>query len=362
MPAKKMKLTETSVKNAAPNAKYWDTEIKGFGLFTGKLQKSFYYQRDIHGKTTRTKLGSWPDTRVADARYEAAQLVAEYATGAVAKRLRDARAMPTLEQATADYLARPKLRSEANKKVVDWQMHKHLESWLSMPLDEITKAHCAREHARIAKTGERGANHVLKSFRSIYNHARRIHDLPECPTMSIEWYPEPPSQKMIDDLDAWKEEVDALENPVHAAFYRFLLFTGLRKEEALSLRWDQVFDDHLHLPETKNGRAFDLPLFDVHHEIIEPMKAYRSDYVFHGKRQAEHLKSPKRIAWSPHAHRRTFATIAATDGELFEDEVGRLLNHTATTVTGRHYIVVPHDRLRKPMGQVVEAFKRKDLI
>ncbi|MDZ7905020.1 MAG: hypothetical protein U5N55_04060 [Cypionkella sp.] len=65
-----------------------------------------------------------------------------------------------------------------------------------------------------------------------------------------------PSQQIIDDLDDWRDAVSALENPVHTAYYRFLLFTGLRFDEARSLRWDQVHDDHLHLPMTKNGRAF----------------------------------------------------------------------------------------------------------
>lgn len=211
MPTERLKLTDAACKSAPPNAKLWDTEIKGFGLFTGKAKKTFYYQKDVHGKTTRTKLGTYPETRLADARYEAAQLVAQYATGAVARRLRAAR-IPTLEQATEAYLARPKLRSEHNKNQVHSQMHNHLTAWLPKPLDEITKADCVAAHARIAKKGERGANHVLKSFRSIYNHARRTHDLPECPTIAIEWLPEPPSQRVIPDLAEWKKVVDALEN------------------------------------------------------------------------------------------------------------------------------------------------------
>ncbi len=97
--------------------------------------------------------------------------------------------------------------------------------------------------------------------------------------MAIECYPEPPSQRIIDDLGAWKKAVDAIENPVHATFYRFLLPTGLRKDEAMTLRWDQIHDDHLHLPETKNGRAFNLPLLPEHHAILEPMRAHRLEYV-----------------------------------------------------------------------------------
>ena len=297
MPTERLKLTDAACKNAPPNAKLWDTEIKGFGLFTGKAKKTFYYQKDVHGKTTRMKLGTYPETRPADARTEAALLVAEYASGAVAKRQRASK-IPTLEQATDNYLARPKLRSEHNKTQVRGQMHNHLAEWLSVPLDEITKADCVRAHARIAKTGERGANHVLKSFRSVYNHARRVHDLDECPTIAIEWFAEEPSQRIITDLPEWKRVVDDLENPIHTAFFRLLLTTGLRKTEALSLRWDQVREDHLHLPETKNGRAFNLPFLSEHHAILSEMPAIRSDYVFPGKRDALHMKEPIRIPWT----------------------------------------------------------------
>ena len=375
MPSEKIKFTEASVKAAAPNAKYWDTEIKGLGLFTGKETKTFYFQKDVKGQTVRTKLGVWPETRVADARYEAGLLVGEYASGAVAKRLRAAK-IPTLKDATTDYLLRAKLRSDHNKTQVQAQMDRHLKTWLKLPLDEIMKADCVAAHRRIAVEkegvnslgrprmigGKRTANHVMKSFRSIWNHARRTHDLPECPTIAIEWFPEEPSKKIIGDLAAWKKAVDALENPVHAAYYRFLLFTGLRKEEAMTLRWDQIHDDHLHLPETKNGRAFNLPLLPEHHAILEPMKAYRSEYVFHGTRHAVHLKSPARIAWSAHDHRRTFATFATTEAGLLEEVVGRLLNHTPTSVTGARYIVVGHEKLREPMEQIVSAFKRRQVL
>ena len=101
-------------------------------------------------------------------------------------------------------------------------MHHHLKAWLKVPLDEISKGDCVASHSRIASVGERGANHVLKSFRSIYNHARRTHDLPECPTIAIEWLAEPPSRRIIEDLDEGKRVVDSLENPIHTAYYRLL--------------------------------------------------------------------------------------------------------------------------------------------
>ena len=266
----------------------------------------------MNGKTVRDKIGIWGEINAAQARTEATLLAADHASGTVAKRLRAART-PTLKEALATYIARPKLRSDQNKEIVEGQMMLNLKDWLDTPLDQIDRAMCARAHARITTLregkdvkgrtrmlgGERTANHSMKTFRSISNHVRRTYDLPECPTIAIEWHDEEPPKTVIEDFDAWKKAVNALENPVHQAFYRFLLFTGLRKSEAMTLRWDQVFDDHLHLPMTKNGRAFDLPLLPVHHDILAPMKAYQSDFVFHGKRQAEHLVAPATLRGRP---------------------------------------------------------------
>ena len=95
-----------------------------------------------------------------------------------------------------------------------------------MPLDEISKADCVRAHSRVACVGECGANDVTKSFRSIYNHARRTYDLPVCSTIAIEWFAEQPSRRIIEDINEWKRVVDGLENPVHTAYYRLLLTTA----------------------------------------------------------------------------------------------------------------------------------------
>lgn len=55
-----------------------------------------------------------------------------------------------------------------------------------------------RHHQELAKMPS-GANHVLRAFRSIYNHARRTYDPAECSTMAIEWYEEKPDGRIIDD-------------------------------------------------------------------------------------------------------------------------------------------------------------------
>ena len=74
--------------------------------------------------------------------------------------------------------------------------------------------------------------------------------------------------------------MDGLYNPTHAAFYELLLFTGLRKTEALTLEWQHVHEDRIHLPMTKNGRSFDLPILQMHHEILAAVRGLHRTWVF----------------------------------------------------------------------------------
>ncbi len=258
---------------------------------------------------------------------------------------------PTLESAMETYLARPKLRSEAHWSGVRQQFELHLKDWLRLPLDEITKSMVVERHRSMAATPS-AANHLLKYFRTVWNHARRVHDLPESPTMAIEWYEEKPDGAIIDDLRLWRQTVDDLRNPIHKVFYELLLFTGFRKTEALTLEWKQIHEDHIHLPMTKNGRSFDLPISQVHHEILAPVRGLHRQWVFPSpKSPTGHLKGPERMQWSSHAHRRTFATVAMEAGVL-EEIVGRLLNHTPLSITGQRYVKPSLDALRPAMDTI----------
>lgn len=197
-----------------------------------------------------------------------------------------------------------------------------------------------------------GANHVLKYFRSVWNYARRVHELPESPTIAIEWYDEKPKGEIIQDLRAWRDTVGGLQNPIHRSFYDLLLFTGLRKTEAFTLEWKNIREDHIHLPMTKNGRSFDLPILQFHHEVLAPMRGLSGKWVFPSPKSATgHITNAARMGWSPHLHRRTFATVAMEAGVL-EEIVGRLLNHTPLSITGRRYVRPSLEALRPSMEAV----------
>ena len=265
------KLTETYTRKLSPSKsgtqKHWDAEIKGLVLFVGKRSKTWYFQKDVGGQTQRILIGRYPIITAAAARQAALELALQMGRGA-GKRIQIG--APTLEHTLEAYLARPKLRSDAHKSGMRQMFDLHLPDWLRLPLDEISKSQVVERHRSMAKTPS-GANHTLKYFRTVWNHARRTHELPECPTMAIEWYPERPAGDVIQDLGAWGQEVEALANPIHRAFYELLLYTGLRKTEAFTLEWRHVHEDRIHLPVTKNGRSFDLPTTQVTSSRTEPM-------------------------------------------------------------------------------------------
>ena len=353
------KLTETYA-GRVPQAKtttlkHWDSEVRGLVLYVGKRSKTWYFQKDIGGKTQRVLIGRFPTISAQVARQTAMEFTLEMSRG-VGKTLQIG--APNLEVAMETYLARPKLRSEVHKLSIRQQFNNDLKEWLKLPLDEITKAMVASKHRSMASRPS-AANHTLKYFRTVWNNARRVHDLPESPTMAIEWYVETPSGQIIEDLKTWRCEVDDLPNPIHQVLYGFLLFTGFRKSEALTLEWKNIHEDHIHLPMTKNGRSFDLPILQIHHEILAPLRGFSRKWVFPSpKSDAGHINKPAKISWSPHAHRRTFATVAMEAGVL-EEIVGRLLNHTPLSITGQRYARPSLDALRPSMKKACDELLQR---
>ena len=131
------KLNETfarSTKFASEGTqKHWDTEIRGFVLFVGKRSKTWYYQRDVAGKTVRKKIGSYPIIGAAAARQAAQAHALDLSRGSGKVYQRGA---PTLGAALESYLARPKLRSNVRKAGVKSQMERHLGDWLGLLFEQ----------------------------------------------------------------------------------------------------------------------------------------------------------------------------------------------------------------------------------
>jgi hypothetical protein len=106
----------------------------------------------------------------------------------------------------------------------------------------------------------------------------------------------------------------------------------------------------------KNGRSFDLPTLQLDNEILAPLRGPGRNWVFPSPGAPNgHVTSPERIASSPRAHRRKFATVAFKAGVL-EELVGRLLNRTPPSITGQRHAKPSLEALRSPMECICAAF------
>lgn len=123
-----------------------------------------------------------------------------------------------------------------------------------------------------------------------------------------------------------------------AIFVMVLLLSGLRKDEARLLRWENIsFSDRtIIIPETKNSRSHVLPMTDRMKGLLEQL-INNSEWVFVSPRHKGKPASMSRvinriskhvgIEFTHHDIRRTVATLLADRG-LSDNQIGVLLNHS----------------------------------
>ena len=143
-----------------------------------------------------------------------------------------------------------------------------------------------------------------------------------------------------------------------------VLFTGLRRNEAASLRFDQIdfVDRTLTIPDTKNGEPLTLPLSDYLLTLLERRaKETTGAFVFPGSGKHGHLIEPKRhvkrviresgVPFMLHDLRRTFITVAESL-DLSHYAIKRLVNHKISGDVTAGYVVHDLSRLREPMQRI----------
>jgi len=333
--------------------RFWDTEIKGFVAHVQKTTTTLYYDRN----NQRHLIGRYPTVTMPQARETARELDYRLRRG-YAKLLTQSN--PYLSELVEQYCERPKLRSEKWKTFVRHAIETDLR-WSRRRVSDITPSMCRDTHKRLLKRGPTAANQIMQALNTVWNYARKQDSsLPEAPTTGMEWYPEAKSLNApIRDLPAWHAEVLKIETTTHRTAYMFALFTGLRRSELETLEWSRI-DDALHLPMTKSGREFWLPLVEQHHELLSPVRGIDQRWVFPADSKSGHI-----VAWDHdhvpgtlHSLRHTFATVAVEAG-IPEEVVGRLLNHASKTITGQRYVRPNLEFMRSAMTIVVDEIKNR---
>jgi integrase len=377
---------------------YHDTKQPGLKLRVGTTGvKTFLVYKKVSGKPVKTTLGRFPDMTIDQAQKLAAASVAQMLDGIdpnKAKRANRVRGVE-LQQCLSDYLeVRGRNLADSTRTNYRAMIEKHLGDWSTKPLRDIGRDMIAKRHQRIAMNSPIAANNVMRVLRALYNFANGQYEgengeslFPDNPVKRLShtrsWVPERRRQTIIkvSDLPRWFDALDVLREPTDenlttsaatiADYLEFVLFTGLRRDDALSLRWDQVDLSAKTMSPVIHKKSRSVMSFPLSAHVVELLKRRHrtkvNDYVFHGRLDGREdvgrLDEPKRqiarivamtgIKFSSHDVRRTFIT-AAESLDLSPFALKRLCSHSTGNDVTAGYVIMDVERLRAPTEKIAE--------
>jgi integrase len=363
---------------------YADSACTGLHLRVSKNGRRFFQHRyRFLGRKMCLSLGEFPAISIKDAR----QRVAEH-TGLLARDKDPAvergkvRADLTFEEfATQHYLPHAKAHKQT------WDDDKNqIERRLNPVLGKLRLQVISPRDVAIVHTKEKErttastANHLLTTLRRMLNLAVKWGLLEKNPAGDQEKFKEGPLRERYlskEELPRFLKALDEEADRLSVAALRLLLYTGCRREEVMSLKWENVRldEDRIFLPKTKNGRSRTVHLNARAKNVVQDLLARReeedrtrgSEYVFPSRQGTKKgylydLRKPFEKAcmlsmvenFRIHDLRHTFASIAVSSGaDLYA--VQRLLGHQDIAMTQR-YAHLAADDLKRATEGVSEMF------
>lgn len=365
------KLTVRTVQAVKPGDRdiyVWDEKLSGFGLRVKPSGvKSFLIQyRNTHNVSKRLTIGRFGVISPEQARKKAERYLADVSDGAdPSKDKQEARNAFTLAELASRYLteyAAPRKKPSGVK-----QDERNIRLQILPALRKNRKA------GDITRQDVIKMMNGLKNMPGAANRARavlsKMMELAEVwgirpansnPCRHVKKYPENKRERFL-NAEEFKRlgetlseaEQQNIEPPYAIAAFRLLIFTGCRRGEILSLRWDNVDWDHqcLRLTDSKTGPKvvhLNAPALELLQNIE---RKEGSPWVISGRKPGKHLvdvKGPwRRIREKAgleglriHDLRHSFASIGAVGGVPLQ-MVGMLLGHTQTSTTERYSHLAP---------------------
>ena len=170
-----------------------------------------------------------------------------------------------------DYMRANPNRSKRTNELYRYDSKRYLGDWLTRPLDAITRRDVEARFNRITtQHGWAPANRAISLLRSVYRRPCVDYDGLRNPVDL--WlagggkFHRKARRKIsapAEVLPCWRDGIEAsVHNPSIRDAIWFGLYTGMRREEVLTLRWERVDMDVLTflVEETKTGVPLELPI------------------------------------------------------------------------------------------------------
>lgn len=344
-------------------------------------RKTFVFEAKIDGRTFRRVLGEWPAWTVPQATKAARELRVKIDNGidprAEDRARRDAAdqdaMMRSAQQATLSdawdaYLAWRAQSTRPLAKLTIRDYNKHMRGafadWAKKKLTSITGAAVVTKHRTLIaanKSGKSGqADQAMRYLRAVLNYALELDQFKASfpngnpvrkLTKEKAWGKPVAKTRTLEksQLRAWWTAVDSLENPVMAAYLRFLVLTGCRRDEALELAWTEVDLrwNSITFLAIKTGGDRVIPLTDYLRQMLNgliringwvfPSTLSKSGHLTEPAKAIDRIEAMTGLRVSSHDLRRSFSNLSEWAG-IPDGAVRNIMGHKpGTDVHEGHY-------------------------
>ena len=354
-------LTNRVLDKLVPDAKPYflrDDSLKGFGVKVNPSGDIKFVAEVWHGgKSTRKTLGEYPVTTLQNAKSAALKYISQAKTGQLEEVTRKEVLLETLFE---NYVKHGRLKP---KTIKDYReaFNFYLHDWHKRPVVTIDKPMVEQRFYKIRDNGINGgkptysqATKTMRILSALMNYAIADELIESNPVQVLKLKRVDRSLRSRDNylralevrelLDKTAQDTHPMTLAVH-----LMVYSGLRKNEALRLRWSDIEEVEgircLIIRETKNSRPHYVPVTEEIQRILERASS-NSEFIFPSPRSKDcpiaterpTLKKLSRLIqheFRCHDLRRTFATRASEVGIDYL-MVKRLLNHKSHDITAQY--------------------------
>lgn len=354
----------------------YDTQTRGLGIKveSGSGSKTYFWYRKVRRYPTWYSIGRFPELSIEDARQHADERNAKLSKWKLAD---FAGPSPferpdvlTLDNLVEEYIVK-RLRGHAKRPDaaehrLRWFVKRYFTSLRERPIASIRYEDVAQLHHKISKTHKTQANITVSWLSILFNFARKARIYTgENPAHGHMLNAKVERERFLqpDELAKLGDALRHARNLDLKDFVELSLWTGARKMDVLSMRWQDVSltgDNRWTIPNPKNRKPHTVPLTDEALAILRERLSRaehverergvaRSAYVFPSYGKHKHIAGMQR-AWATllhdagldyedterqlHIHdlRRSSASYMAAQGSSLL-VVGKMLGHSSSAST-----------------------------
>ncbi len=320
-------------------------------------KKVFYVYKRIENRPKHIKLGSFPDLSVEAARRKAMAVLGTIAQGDdPSDRKRQLRKEITFGELFKIYMndhAKIHNRSyKSQQSIYDCHLRSKFEN---TKLSDLTPDMLRNLHRRIGDNAKTTANRVVELVSAVFSKGVKWQLYRgDVPTKDIEKFKMKSRDRFLhpNEMPKFFKALDNEPNEAAKHYIYMSLFTGARKSNVLTMRWDELNlkaeQPYWRIPEakSKSGEPMHIPLAKQALQILkyrQKNNSTESPYVFLGSGNHGHLSDPRK-AWIRvlnasgisdlriHDLRRTLGSwLAASGANSFM--IGKALGHQSPKST-----------------------------